>query len=104
MSCPKATFYRLTRPLTRLIPPLSPLYALFSPTGVAIQRAAAVAEQKDPDRAVQDARAKGVIPKINDLPAPWGPKAYAAPPAEELARGGYLPAAYPGGSSPLVDA
>ena len=70
--------------------------------GVAIQRAAAVAEQQDPDRAVQDARAKGEIPKINDLPAPWGPKPFVAPPAEELARGGYLPAAYPAGSSPAV--
>jgi hypothetical protein len=79
----------------RLLPAAPP------PPGVAIQRAAAVAEHKDPDRAVQDARSKGEIPKINDLPAPWGPKPHVAPPAEELAH--HLPPNYPQHFSPLVD-
>ena len=71
---------------------------------MAIKQAAALAEHKDPEQAVQDGRAKGEIPKINDLPAPWGPKPYVAPPSEQLMRTGYLPAQYPQGSSPLVDA
>jgi hypothetical protein len=69
---------------------------------VAIQRAAAIAEKKDPERAVQDARAKGDIPKINDLPAPWGPKPYVAS-EEELVSSGYWPAKYAEGYSPLKD-
>jgi hypothetical protein len=69
---------------------------------VAIKRAAAIAEQKDPDRAVQDARAKGEIPKINELPAPWGPKPFDAMSDADLAQAGYLPAKYPHSSSPLV--
>jgi len=77
---------------------------LFLLTGVAIKQAAALAEQKDPDRAIQDGRAKGEIPKISDLPAPWGPKPYIAPPEQQLVQSGYLPAKYPEGSSPLVDA
>lgn len=81
----------------RLLPPAPP------PPGVAIKRAAAVAEGKDPERAVTEGRAKGDIPRINDLPAPWGPKPYDPPAAEDLIRDGYLPATYPRGSSPLVD-
>ena len=63
-----------------------------------------MAEQKDPERAVQDARAKGDIPRISDLPAPWGPKPFTPPPEQELVKSGYLPARYPAGWSPLVDA
>jgi hypothetical protein len=81
----------------RLLPPPPP------PPGVAIQRAAAVAEQKDPERAIQDARAKGDIPKINDLPSPWGPKEAVQPPREALVSNGYLPAKFPDEYSPLVD-
>jgi hypothetical protein len=80
----------------RLLPPAPP------PPGVAIKRAAAVAEGKDPERAVTEGRAKGDIPRINDLPAPWGPKPYDPPPTEDLIRDGYLPATYPANSSPLV--
>ena len=80
----------------RLLPNAPP------PPGVAIKQAAAIAEKKDPDRAVQEGRSKGEIPKINDLPAPWGPKPYEAPPREELVQNGYLPAVYPEESSPLV--
>lgn len=46
---------------------------------------------------------QGAIPKISDLPAPWGDKPYTAPPAEELAASGYLPARYPEAWSPLKD-
>jgi hypothetical protein len=81
----------------RLLPGAPP------PPGVAIKQAAALAEKKDPERAVQDGRAKGEIPKINDLPAPWGPKPFVQPPAKELVKAGYLPAKYPEGSSPLVN-
>lgn len=70
--------------------------------GVAIQKAAASAEQKNPEAAVADARARGEIPKINELPAPWGPKPFQAPPAKELVSSGYLPAQYPASSSPLA--
>lgn len=87
-----------THPFQRLIGPL-PLPPF--PPGVAIHKAAAAAEQKDADRAVQDARAKGEIPKISDLPAPWGDKPYAAPPREELVSTGYVPPIYPPGSNPL---
>lgn len=80
----------------RLLPDTPP------PPGVAIKQAAAIAEKKDPDRAVQEGRSKGEIPKINDLPAPWGPKPYVAPPRDELVKQGYLPAIYPETSSPLV--
>ena len=71
--------------------------------GEAVRRAAALAEKKDPDAAVQEARTKGEIPRIDELPAPWGDKPYVAPPAEELVSLGYLPAQYPPASSPLVD-
>lgn len=81
----------------RLLPPPPP------PPGVAIKQAAAIAEKKDPERAVQDGRAKGEIPRISDLPAPWGPKPFVPPPEEELTHHGYLPAKYPEGSSPLVN-
>jgi len=81
----------------RLLPGIPP------PPGVAIKQAAAIAEKKDPERAVKDGRAKGEIPKINDLPAPWGPKPFVPPPTEELVEAGYLPAKYPKESSPLVD-
>ena len=63
-----------------------------------------MAEKRDPDRAVQDARAKGEIPKISDLPAPWGTKPGDPAPAEQLVSSGYLPATYPHGWTPLVDA
>ncbi|KAL4435025.1 hypothetical protein ABPG77_003850 [Micractinium sp. CCAP 211/92] len=81
----------------RLLPP-TPL-----PPGVAIHRAAATAEQKNPDQAVADARARGEIPKISDLPAPWGPQPLVQPPREELDKAGYLPPRYPEEWSPLKD-
>ena len=112
-----------------------------------------MAEAKDPDRAVADARAKassllagleaadclpdlpagqpassshlnipthqpfcfvsrlllllvlvqGSIPKISDLPAPWGDKPYTAPADDALTSWGYLPAKYPTSFSPLTD-
>lgn len=80
-----------------LLPPTPP------PPGVAIRKAAAIAENKDPDQAVEDARKAGEIPKIKDLAAPWGPKDFVAPKAEELVSDGYLPAVYPESSSPLID-
>ena len=51
----------------RPLPPPPP------PPGVAAVRAAAAAEGADPDAAVEAARAKGEIPRLADLPAPWGP-------------------------------
>ncbi|KAI8108376.1 hypothetical protein M9434_006402 [Picochlorum sp. BPE23] len=81
-----------------LLPPTPP------PPGVAIRKAAAIAENKDPDQAVEDARKAGEIPKIKDLAAPWGPKDFVAPKAEDLVSDGYLPAVYPESSSPLIDA
>lgn len=83
--------------MARLLPPAPP------PPGVAIKQAAAIAEKKDPERAVQDGRAQGDIPKISDLPAPWGPKPYVPPPEQDLISTGYLPAKYPESSSPLTD-
>ena len=50
----------------RPLPPAPP------PPGVAAVRAAAAAEGADPDAAVEAARAKGEIPRLADLPAPWG--------------------------------
>ncbi|KAL4852662.1 hypothetical protein ACK3TF_006252 [Chlorella vulgaris] len=64
--------------------------------GVAIHKAAASAEQKDPDTA-------GEIPKISDLPAPWGTQPSPHIPDEELTRAGYLPPRFPGTFSPLTD-
>ncbi|PSC71288.1 peptidylprolyl isomerase [Micractinium conductrix] len=81
----------------RLLPPTPP------PPGVAIQRAAAQAEQKNPDDVVADARSTGQIPKISDLPAPWGPKPQPEQDERELMAAGYLPARYPPESSPLND-
>ena len=46
---------------------------------------------------------QGTIPKIVDLPTPWGNKPYTAPPDEALASSGYLPAKYGQGYSPLTD-
>lgn len=83
--------------MARLLPPPPP------PPGVAIKQAAAIAEKKNPERAVQDGRAQGEIPKISDLPAPWGPKPYVPPPEQDLITNGYLPAKYPESSSPLTD-
>lgn len=80
----------------RLLPPTPP------PPGVAIQRAAAIAEQKDPEKAIQDARSKGEIPKINELPAPWGPKPVPQQSEDSLISSGYMPARYPDTSSPAV--
>ncbi|KAK9821218.1 hypothetical protein WJX81_001447 [Elliptochloris bilobata] len=67
------------------------------PPGVAEHRAAALAEKKDPEKAVQEARAKGEIPTIMELPAPWGPKPYVKDP-----NSGFSPAKYPADSSPLL--
>ncbi|KAK9916808.1 hypothetical protein WJX75_007299 [Coccomyxa subellipsoidea] len=64
------------------------------------ERAAAMSEGKDPDQAVQEARTKGEIPTLTELPAPWGPKPYVAS-AADAAHG---PARYPDGFSPLDDA
>jgi hypothetical protein len=57
----------------RPLPPAPP------PPGVAAVRAAAAAEGADPDTAVEQARAQGEIPRLADLPAPWGPKPYVKP-------------------------
>lgn len=46
---------------------------------------------------------QGTIPKISDLPAPWGNKPSPIIPEEELTRAGYLPAKYPQGFNPLTD-
>mmetsp|Transcript_43033 Transcript_43033/g.137477 ORF Transcript_43033/g.137477 Transcript_43033/m.137477 type:complete len:197 (-) Transcript_43033:359-949(-) len=54
--------------LARLLPLAPPA------PGVAAARAAAMAEGKDPDAAVAERRKAGDLPKIEDLPAPWGPK------------------------------
>lgn len=62
-----------------------------------------MAEGKDPEQAVEAGRRNGDIPKINDLPAPWGPKQFVPPPKDELLEAGYLPPKYPSESSPLVD-
>lgn len=80
-----------------LLPPTPP------PPGVAIQKAAATAENKDPETAVIDARKRGDIPQMKDLPAPWGPKEYIPPSKEVLMEQGYVPAEYAHGYSPLVD-
>lgn len=80
-----------------LLPPTPP------PPGVAIQKAAATAEKKDPDTAVSDARKRGEIPQLKDLPAPWGPKEYVAPPREVLMEQGYVPVEYSKDYSPLID-
>lgn len=71
--------------------------------GVAIHKAAAMAENKDPDKAVVEARRNGEIPHIRQLSAPWGPKPYVAPSKEQLMELGYEPAAYPDTFSPLSD-
>lgn len=47
--------------------------------------------------------AQGAIPKISDLPAPWGDEPYTAPEPEQLTSWGYLPARYPEGWTPLAD-
>jgi hypothetical protein len=80
-----------------LLPPTPP------PPGVAIQKAAATAENKDPEMAVNDARKKGEIPQMKDLPAPWGPKEFVPPSRDVLMEQGYVPAEYASGYSPLVD-
>ncbi len=46
---------------------------------------------------------QGTIPKISDLPAPWGPKPLEPASPEELTRAGYLPPRFPPGFSPLRD-
>ena len=66
-------------------------------TGEAIQRAAAVSKKEDPDAAVKKAITSGEIPKLEDLPAPWGPKPYQPTPQD-----GFVPK-YPEGFNPLVD-
>ena len=80
-----------------LLPPTPP------PPRVAIQKAAATAENKDPEMAVNDARKKGEIPQMKDLPAPWGPKEFVPPSRDVLMEQGYVPAEYASGYSPLVD-
>lgn len=80
-----------------LLPPTPP------PPGVAIQKAAATAENKDPETAVIDARKRGEIPQMKDLPAPWGPKEFVPPSRDVLMEQGYIPAEYASGYSPLVD-
>jgi hypothetical protein len=71
--------------------------------GVAVHKAAAMAENRDPDKAVTEARMKGEIPQINQLSKPWGPKPYVAPTQEQLMEQGYASAMYPEGFDPLVD-
>merc|ERR1719375_846650 len=44
------------------------------PPGVAIRKAAASAENEDPDEAVEEAYRTGELVKPEDLPAPWGDK------------------------------
>eukprot|EP00890_Picochlorum_soloecismus_P000101 jgi/Picsp_1/1091/NSC_04574-R1_---NA--- len=80
-----------------LLPPTPPA------PGVAVKKAAAMAENKDPEKAVEEGRDSGEIPRISDLPAPWGPKKYEQPSYEDLVQEGYLPAKYPSESSPLLD-
>ncbi|KAK9864396.1 hypothetical protein WJX84_000437 [Apatococcus fuscideae] len=63
------------------------------PPGVAIKKAAATAEGKDPEKAVTEARSKGEIPALKDLTAPWGPKPYKTS-LEDLKANGYLPPQY----------
>ncbi len=46
---------------------------------------------------------QGSIPKISDLPAPWGNQPTPVIPEEELISAGYLPAKYPLESTPLTD-
>ena len=46
---------------------------------------------------------QGAIPKISDLPAPWGTKPATPAEPEQLASWGYLPARYPQGWTPLKD-
>ncbi len=71
--------------------------------GVAVHKAAAMAENRDPDKAVTEARMKGEIPQINQLSKPWGPKPYVAPTQEQLMEQGYASAMYPEEFDPLVD-
>jgi len=68
-----------------------------SHAGEAIHRAAAVSEKKDPDAAVKEAIAKGEIPRISDLPEPWGSKPYVPTAADK-----FIPK-YPESFDPLVD-
>ena len=81
----------------RLLPATPP------PPGESAVRIAAELENKNADRAVKNARAKGEIPSLKELPQPWGP----LPATEEwtpgLPRGGYVPPSYPQGYSPLID-
>ncbi|KAK9824177.1 hypothetical protein WJX72_008336 [[Myrmecia] bisecta] len=81
----------------RLMPATPP------PPGVATVRAAALSEGKDPDKAVKEGRTKGEIPNITDLPAPWGPKPYTAPPPGSDALLAYQPPNYPATSSPAIN-
>ena len=71
--------------------------------GVAVHKAAAMAENRDPEKAVAEARMNGEIPHIKQLSKPWGPKPYVAPSHEQLTEQGYAFAVYPEGFDPLVD-
>jgi hypothetical protein len=48
-------------------------------------------------------RAQGEIPRIHDLPPPWGKQPMPEIPEQELRQMGYQPAKYPEGFSPLND-
>ena len=74
------------------------------PPGEAAQRVAANATGKNPDRAVKEARRKGDIPNLKDLPKPWGPNEYTESFVNDMPHAGYTPPSYPSGFSPLVDA
>ncbi|CAK0782072.1 hypothetical protein CVIRNUC_005546 [Coccomyxa viridis] len=67
--------------------------------GVATFKAAAMAEGKDPDQAVNEARQKGEIPALSELPSPWGPKAYEPTEGDKLLG----PAKFPTAFNPLSD-
>jgi len=42
------------------------------PPGEAAVRAAAIAEERDPEEMLQESREKGDVAKLEDLPPPWG--------------------------------
>ena len=93
-----------------------PLYVKFLPPtppapGEAAVRAAAIAEDRNPEEMLQEARAKGEVAKLSDLPAPWG----SAPEGKGLLSGDAHeevlapgqrkgPALYPEASKPATDA
>ena len=92
-----------------------PLYVKFLPPtppalGEAAVRAAVIAEDRNPEEMLQEARAKGEVAKLSDLPAPWGPAdagkgLLSADAHEEVLAPGQRrgPARYPEGSKPGAD-